>query len=53
MPTKGLSGLPAVPPSPEIPRRRGPHIPLAIQDEYLGYGREFVGWAMNILSAPV
>lgn len=24
-----------------------------IQDEYLGYGREYVGWAMYVLSAPV
>jgi SAM-dependent methyltransferase len=24
-----------------------------IQDEYLGYGREFVGWAMYVLSGPV
>ena len=24
-----------------------------LQDEYLGYGREYVGWAMYVLSAPV
>ncbi len=24
-----------------------------IQDEYLGYGREYVGWAMYVLSGPV
>ena len=25
----------------------------SIQDEYLGYGREYVGWAMYVLSDPV
>ena len=25
----------------------------SIQDEYLGYGREYVGWAMYVLSGPV
>ncbi|MEN6518345.1 MAG: methyltransferase domain-containing protein [Methanospirillum sp.] len=24
-----------------------------IQDEYLGYGREYVGWAMYVLSGPI